>query len=226
MIMIVTLCTLAFVQSGIAQADTTWQDDFDIAKRNLASTGRSDYFVLEPGFQLTLEGRNTKLVITVLDETKHVVGVTTRVVEEREWKNGKLIEVSRNYFAFCEKTKDVLYFGEHVDNYKNGKVINHNGTWLAGTDGARVGMMVPGEPKVGMRFYQEIAPGVAMDRSEILSLDNRLETPAGSFSNCLKAFEGTALNPREKQFKYFAPEIGLIRYEDLRLTKYGFITKE
>ena len=46
--------------------------------------------------------------------------------------------------------------------------------------------------------------------------------PAGTFSNCMKIKEGTALDVNESEYKYYAPEIGLIRDEDLLLTKYGF----
>jgi Concanavalin A-like lectin/glucanases superfamily len=53
-----------------------------------------------------------ELTITVLNETKMVDGVETRVVEERETKGGKLKEVSRNYFAISKRTNDVFYFGE------------------------------------------------------------------------------------------------------------------
>ena len=55
------------------------------------------------------------------DETEMVDGILTRVVEEREWKNEELIEVSRNYFSICDETKDVYYFGEEVDMYQGGK---------------------------------------------------------------------------------------------------------
>jgi hypothetical protein len=98
---------------------------FGIKNCNLLTTGRNSYFILEPGFQLVLEGGGTRLEVLVLDETKVVDDVTTRVVEEREWKDGKLYEVSRNYFAMCRETKDVFYFGEDVDYYENGKVVKH-----------------------------------------------------------------------------------------------------
>src|SRR5687767_4907275 len=84
-------------------ADPSWQQEFDLASCTLATTGRNRYFILEPGFQLVLEGGNTRVQITVLDETREVAGVVTRVVEEREWKSGELYEVSRNYFALCEQ---------------------------------------------------------------------------------------------------------------------------
>jgi hypothetical protein len=218
-----------------------WQEEFDISNCNMLSEGRGRYFVMEPGFQLVLEGDDTKLQITVLDETKTVDGVVTRVVEEREWidgalyeisrnyfamcesTNGALYEISRNYFAMCESTKDAFYFGEDVDFYKNGKVVKHDGSWLAGTDGNRAGLIMAGTPKLKMRYYQEIAPGVAMDRAEIVSLDDTCKTPAGTFTSCLKVKEGTALNILETEYKYYAPEIGLIGDESLRLVKYGFV---
>ena len=181
--------------------------------------------MLEPGFQLVLEGGDTKLQITVLDETKTVDGTTTRVVEEKEWKKGELYEVARNYFAMCEQTKDVFYFGEDVDFYKDGKVVKHDGTWHAGVNGNKAGLMMAGTPKVKMKYYQEIAPGVAMDRAEIISLTETCKTPAGTFSGCMKVKEGSAIDALAKEYKYHAPGIGLVRDEDLHLTSYGF-TKE
>jgi hypothetical protein len=119
----------------------------------MVTTGRNDYFVLEPGFQLVLEGGGTRVQITVLEETKTVDGVLTR----------SLHEVAKNYFAICEQTKDVYYFGEDVNYYKDGKVVKNDGSWLAGRNGAKAGLIMPGAPKVNMKYYQEIAPGVAME---------------------------------------------------------------
>src|SRR4030095_6201749 len=100
-----------------------------------------------------LEGGNEQLTITVLDETKKVDGVETRVVEERETKNGKLGEVSRNYFAISKRTNSVYYFGEDVDIYKDGKVVNHEGGWLAGVKDARFGLMMPGQATLKAKYY-------------------------------------------------------------------------
>ena len=194
-----------------------------MAECPLVPSGRNPYFILEPGFQLVLEGGNVRLAITVLNETKTVNGITTRVVEEKEWSNGQVIEVARNFFAICERTKDVFYFGEEVDMYQGGRLINHSGAWLAGENGARAGLIMPGQPKVGMKYYQEIAPHVAMDRAEIISVDDVLKTPAGSFSNCMKTKEGTALNLLEQEFKSYAPGIGLVQDANLLVTKYGFM---
>ena len=228
-ILFVALSLLAAASAGAqprgapAPASGGWQQEFNLSACNLLTKGRNEYFVLEPGFRLEFQDGGDKLHITVLNETKMVAGVETRVVEEREWKDGELTEVSRNYFAICEQTKDVFYFGEDVDNYKKGKVDNHNGTWLAGQSGNRPGLIMPGNPKPGMRYYQEIAPGVAMDRAEVISVNETCKTPAGTFKRCLKVKETSAIELLASEYKYHAPGIGLVRDEDLRLVKYGFI---
>ena len=213
-----------------AQEELLWKRDFNISGRILEATGRNPYFILEPGYQLVLEGStgflgstDVKLMITVLDETKEVDGIMTRVVEEREWKDNELYEVARNFFAIDPETNDVFYFGEEVDFYSKGKIVDHKGAWLAGVNDAKPGLIMPGEPEVGMMYYQEIAPEVAMDRAEIINISYELETPAGNFSDCLRTKEGTSLNLSEKEFKTYAPGIGLIQDEKLLLIKYGFI---
>jgi len=199
-----------------------WQQEFDLTSCTLRSEGKGKYFILEPGFQAVLKGGDTTVQMTVLDETKQVDGVLTRVVEERELKDGELYEVARNYFAMCEETRDAYYFGEEVNFYEKGKVVKHDGSWLAGTDGNQAGLAMPGFPERKMRYYQEVAPGVAMDRAEVVSLDETCEAPAGTFSNCLKVKEGSALEPSASEHKYYAPNVGLIRADNLRLVSYGF----
>jgi hypothetical protein len=231
---LIALMILLLVMGGCTSSDSgtdsgsdtmnepIWQTDFGLTERTLVPTGRNPYFILEPGYQLTLENENEKLVITVLDETREINGVVTRMVEEREWEDDELVEVSKNFFAICEHTQDVFYFGEEVDDYKNGQIVSHDGAWLAGQNGAQAGLIIPGKPKVGLRYYQEMAPDVAMDRAEVISLEVAYRTPARMFSRCLKIQEGTLLHPQEKEFKHYAPGIGLIQDEDLLLTEYGF----
>ena len=203
-------------------ADPSWQTEFGIDDCEPSTVGGNEFFILDPGFQLVLESSTERLVITVLEETKAVDGVETRVVEEREWRNGSLIEVSLNYFAACGTTGDVFYFGEGVDDYAGGEIVDHAGAWLAGEGDAQPGLVMPAEPRVGMRYFQEIAPGVAMDRAEVVSLSHSLETPAGGFTDCLRTHEGSALKPNESEFKTYAPGIGLIQDQSLVLVDYGF----
>ena len=202
-------------------ADDSFTTEFPVEKDELGPTGRNPYFVLEPGHVSVFEDAKEQLTITVLDETKKVAGVETRVVEERETKNGKLVEVSRNFFAISKRTNSVFYFGEEVDIYKDGKVANHEGAWLAGEKGAKFGLMMPGQVLLKARFYQEIAPKVAMDRAEIVSMTETVKTPAGEFKNCLKIEETTPLEPGVKEYKFYAAGVGLIQDGDLKLVKHG-----
>ena len=84
---------------------------------------------------------------------------------------------------------------------------------------------MPGNPEIGMKYYQEVAPGVAMDRAEVISLDEEFETPADTFTDCLTTKEGTMLNLKVTEYKTYAPGIGLIQDQSLLLISYGFIDK-
>lgn len=106
----------------------------------------------------------------MLDETKEINGITTRVIEEREVKEGELYEVSRNFFAMDQETGDVFYFGEDVDFYEKGKIVDHSGAWKAYENGAKPGLIMPGTPEIGMKYYQELAPDTSMDRAKVLSI--------------------------------------------------------
>ena len=94
-----------------------WTSDFSTEKPDLVSTGRNPYFILEPGYVLVLESGDERLVVTVKDETVNVDGVECRVVEERETKAGKVLEVSNNYFAISKRTNSVYYFGEDTGEH-------------------------------------------------------------------------------------------------------------
>ena len=198
----------------LAQA---WQTSFPVDLATLTDQGESAYFVLKPGFQATFTNARGRLVVTVLNDTENVGGAHTRVVEEREWKGTELVEVSRNFFAMDPKTGDVYYFGEDVDTYRHGKVANHEGSWRHGRDGATFGLMMPGRPAVGMKFYQEQAKGTAMDRAEIVSVSETLTTPAGRFDRCVKTRETTPLEPLSREYKLYAPGVGLVQDGDFIL---------
>jgi hypothetical protein len=199
--------------------DKKWTDSFHPEDCTFSSVGRNRFFSLEPGHQRVLEGPHARLVITVTDETKRIGGIETRVVEEREEENGKLKEVSRNFFAICREHGDVFYFGEEVDDYEDGKIVAHSGAWRADEKDSRAGILMPGTALLGARHYQEIAPN-AQDRAEILADDVTLKTPAGTFEGCLRVEETSGLDPDEKGWKTYAPGVGLIQDEDLLLTGY------
>jgi hypothetical protein len=215
-------CAL-IVASTFAAESPKFTDKFDVQKSDLASSGRSAHFVLEPGFVAVFEGTEkgapVVLTITVTDKTRIVDGVETRVVEERETAGGRIVEISRNYFAISRKTGDVYYFGEDSDTYEHGKVVNHDGSWLSGVAGAHFGLALPGQPKVGAGYYQELAPKVAMDRARIVSVTETVKTPAGEFKNCVKAEETTPIE-KGKESKLYAPGVGLVQDASLKLVSF------
>ncbi len=177
------------------------------------NTGRTPFWVLEPGFYLQLEGMEGKDLIqntiTTLVDTELIDGVLTRVVEERELANGELIEVSRNYFAICQETSSVFYFGEDVDIYEGGVLVSHDGAWRSGIGGATAGIIMPGTFLLGSRYFQEIAPDVALDRGCNSAMGLAVSTPAGSFTGCVAVSETTPLE-KGKSDKVYCPGVGLV----------------
>jgi hypothetical protein len=204
-----------------SQTDKDWQSVFPVDKKNLGVKGANPYFPLTPGDRWTWRDGNTVIVDTVLAETKTIDGVETRVVEDRETRNGKLVELTRDYYAIDSVTNDVYYFGEDVDVYKNGKVVRHAGSWLSGVKGVRFGLMMPGAPRVGQKFYQELAPGVGMDRVEIVSDSERVVTPAGTFDKCLHLVETTPLEKGARDHKLYAATVGPVKDGNALLEQHG-----
>src|SRR6185503_4389919 len=86
---------LALAGATMAAQDR-WRDTFNVDKSALTDTGRGEYFVLEPGYRLRFAHGKDSLIVTVLNETKIVDGVKTRIVEERELSGDRIVEVSRN----------------------------------------------------------------------------------------------------------------------------------
>ena len=224
MTMIWTLLASRWDAPARSSSTTTqdWQTEFNIAQRTLTDTGESEYFVLIPGYQLVLEGGGERVTVTVLDETKEINGITTRVVEEQSEERGELTELARNFFAIDQVTGDVFYFGEDVDIYE-GDVVSHEGAWLAYMDGSEPGLYLPGSPVVGMSYYQELASGIAEDRAEVISTSDRVTTPAGVFENCLRTRESSPIDPGVTGEKVYAPGIGLVQDGALRLVSYGYV---
>ncbi len=166
------------------------------------------YFPMDVGMQWVLEGGSERVEVTVLGETEIVAGVTTRVIEEREYKNGNVKEVSRNYFAQASDGT-VCYFGEAVDP--------HEGVWRADDPGSGPGIIMPANPRPGMAFKMEIAPGKAEDEAEIVEFKTTT-VPAGTFTETIRIRELDPLD-NDSDYKVFAHGIGIIADEDLELIR-------
>ena len=213
----------AIADNGFNQMDPEFTDDFRIEECSFTTVGRNPYFILEPGYQIVLEGEEDGVAIektvTVLDHTRIVDGVETRAIEEREFEDGELIEVSINYFAICQETNSVFYFGEDVDDYEDGEIVGHDGAWLAGVNGARPGILIPGTVLLGAKYYQETDFEVALDRAENIALDIEVETPFGTFTDTFETLETSPLEPGEESIKNYAPGIGLVFDDVIFLTE-------
>jgi alginate production protein len=197
-----------------------WQQEFGIKNCSLQTTGRNPYFILEPPPARSGRG-NTKVQITVLDDTRKVDGYSPGSSRERMERRATVR--NRQEFRHLRTNQGRLLFRGRSGFLQERQGESHDGSWLAGTGGNKPGLIMPGTPKLNMKYYQEIAPNVAMDRAEIVSLNDTCKTPAGTFSNCLKVKEGSALELAVVEYKYFAPSIGLVQDEDLRLVRHGFI---
>jgi len=77
--------------------------------------------------------------------------------------------------------------------------------------------MMPGVNLIGARYFQEVAPGVAMDRAETVSLADSLAMPYGRFDDVLTVEETTPLEPGARERKRYAPGVGLIQDAGLLL---------
>lgn len=203
---------------------------FMLENCSFSTTGSNPYFILQPGYHTVFEGvednEPLNMTITVLNQTKVVGdGIVTRVVQEKvtNSQNGELKEITNDWFAICTQTNSVFYFGENVNNYENGKLVDNEGSWEHGSDNARAGLMMPGIVLLGSRYYQEIAPGVALDKSEIVNMNETVNVPAGSFSNVIKMKETNDLEPNVVEDNLHAPGVGQVIDHGLKLVSYGYL---
>jgi hypothetical protein len=225
--------TLTLALPAAAQDEPEFTQDFDVDDCRFSNVGRNAYFSLNPGDRLILEGDDDgealRLQITVLHRTQFIsfrtdegdwVWVSARVVEEREWLDGELVEVSRNFYARCLATNDIFYFGEDVDIYEDGEIVSHDGEWRAGRAGALPGIIMPGRFLLGARYYQENAAPVALDRAEHTRQGFDVLVPAGHLEDCVEVVETSPLEPGHESVKVYCEEVGLVSDGPANLTRY------
>lgn len=165
------------------------------------------YLPLAVGQVSVLEGADddafVRLEITVLDETEIVAGVTTRVVQEREFEDGELTGLTHSFIAQAPDGT-VCFFGEDVDEFEDGELIGHEGQWRAGEGENLPGIIMPGDPEVGQTYTEAFAPGIVEDVTEIKSIGGRVTVPAGTFDDVLRS---VIVDEEERSY---APGVGLI----------------
>ena len=130
------------------------------------------------------------------------------VVEDREFEDGVLAEVAVDYFV-QDDNGTVYYLGEEVDEYENGKLKGHAGSWMLGRDTEIPGVFFPAHPKIGDRFRSEDVSDAIRENDEVVSITEKVITPAGTYENCVKVRENLADGTTE--YKYYAPGVGVVR---------------
>ena len=186
---------------------------------SLESSNR--YFPIEVGRSWLLEGESdgelVAVLIRVLDRTELVARVWTRVIEEREWVDGALAEVSRNYVVEAYDGT-VCYFGEDVDVYEDGRVVSHEGSWRADVGTSMPGILMPADPRVGTGFYMERSRGVAEDQGFVVESEPA-SVPAGNFSETVTIEEYDPFDD-SVDIKVYGDGVGLLIDEELELLRF------
>lgn len=187
-----------------------------IHESNFVSEINNKYFTLRPGTTFTYESKTNdgleQVAVTVTNEKKSVLGVTTVVVWDRVWLDNELREDTKDWYA-QDKDGNVWYFGEETVELIDGKVVSREGSWEAGVDGAKPGIIMKAVPKIGDTYRQEYYKGHAEDMAEVLALGESVIVPQGTYSNCLKTRDFTPLEPNVLEHKYYCPQVGGVALE-------------
>lgn len=180
---------------------------------DFASGLSNPYLAFTPGKVFTYESATPegleRIVVEVTRKTKTILGVATTVVHDQVYLDGDLIEDTFDWYA-QDARGNVWYFGEDSKEIENGVVVSTEGSWEAGVDGALPGIVMLSEPKVGLQYRQELAPGVAEDMAKIMSVSETASVPYGSFASLLETMEWSPLNRGPREHKYYAPGVGLV----------------
>jgi hypothetical protein len=169
------------------------------------------YWPMRPGNHWVYRERDgdgvTRVVVTVTDRTKVVDGIDAVVVRDVVTRNGEVVEDTFDWYA-QDADGNVWYLGEATKEFEDGRVKSTAGSWEAGVDGAQAGVIVPANPRPGLKYRQEYYEGEAEDAGEILSVNAGVSVPYGSFSGALQTKDTTPLEPDLVEHKFYARGIG------------------
>ena len=203
--------------SPVASTGVSALPDFD--PRDFVRTVDNPLFPLPLGRRLiyhgTEDGERETVITDVTFQHKTILGVSVAVVLDRVFLGGVLKEKTFDWYA-QDEDGNVWYFGEDTKEFENGKVVSTAGSFEAGKNGARAGVIMRAHPKLGQVTPQEFAPGVAEDKARVVALDATVVVPFRTFHHCLKSEEFTALEPDVLENKFYCPGFGIVRERDVK----------
>jgi hypothetical protein len=155
--------------------------------------------------------------VTVLPETKLILGVPATVVRDQVFVDGELAEDTLDWFA-QDRDGNVWYFGEQTAEYENGKVSSTAGSWVGGVDGALPGIVLLAVPQVGDEYRQEYLAGEAEDLAAVTALTGSISSDVGSWSggDVLVTEEWTPLEPDVRERKTYARGVGVVESRTIK----------
>jgi len=178
------------------------------------------WFPLKPGttfiYKGVKDGQSGRDVVTVTNRITRIRGVRCTAVEDRLYLNGRLAERTTDWYA-QDAQGNVWYFGEATAELdKSGRVTSREGSWRAGVNGARVGIVMPAHPEVGRSFRQEYYKGHAEDHFAVLSVSASVVVPYTASAHALLTKEWTPLEPDTLDHKIYIRGIGLVKEETIK----------
>jgi hypothetical protein len=177
------------------------------------------FFPLAPGTRFVYvgeeDGEKETNVTLVTAERKEILGISAVVVLDRVFgPDGELKEKTFDWYA-QDTRGNVWYLGEDTKELEDGKVVSTEGSWEAGVKGAVAGIIMPAHPTVGKHYRQEFFEGEAEDEARVVARGLDITVPYGSFHNCLKTVEWTRLEPGIKEAKFYCPDVGFVKANDV-----------
>jgi hypothetical protein len=187
----------------------------DLNPADFSTNIDNPYWPMSPGSKWVYSetdatGKRQHVVIEVTHMTKRIAnGVEARVIRDTVTENGVPVEITDDWYAQDSKG-NIWYLGEYVSNYEHGKVVDHDGSFEAGVDGAQAGIAMPANPKPGLSYRQEYYKGVAEDKGSVITVgEERVQVPFGFFSeSILMTRDLVPTEPKVQELKFYAPGIG------------------
>ena len=217
--------TLLFVAQAASAAPVI--PDFDAATFIPGAAVDNPYFPMTDAFTRTYVGQfeeddmltTESFELTNTGPGKILLGVPTWTQVDKAYEGELLVEETRDYYA-QDTDGNVWYFGEDVINYlydadDNFIGTNSDSSWLAGINDALPGLIMPSALTVGFNYFQDYAVAAdALDHATIASVNNTVSIGIGTFTNVVQILEGSVLDPEFREYKYYAPGVGLILAEE------------